>query len=177
PNQIPGPGAPALLSSAQSISMNPTFPSEDAFLKSPCAQLIVSGGRVAAANRAAGNLLIGSADLSSLDDMPLEGQFSNAEKALSLVNGSALLMLCSPREKGPVACSVTVTRLNETCSLWGLEPVWSDQIREEDPFPLEAAIEVASEGIICVTRSRLNLDGSLDYVVRAVNAGAAPFLD
>lgn len=159
--------------------MNSSPPFEDAFLKSPQAQLVVSGGRIASANRAAGKLLIGSSDLQALSDMPLEAHFEETEKATSLTNGSVMLMLCAARERGPVACNVVVTRLNELSSLWVLEPVWADQFREETELDLEGALDASSEGVICLTKADPAADAATeaDYIVRYYNRGAEPFFE
>ena len=156
--------------------MTPTHPFEDAFIKSPVAQIIVSGGRVRKANRAAGNLLLGTSDLLALEDLPLEAQFMEVEKALSFSNGFALLKLCSPREKGPVACNVVVTRLNELSALWQLEPVWLDQLDTDRGPSLEGVLETISECVICVSRSISQGRKAEDYVVTLVNRDAKPFL-
>lgn len=157
--------------------MNPAHPFEDAFIKSPKAQLIVSGGRIAVANRSASNLLIGSSDLSALADMPLEAHFLDTEAAAEINNGRCLLMLCAPREKGPIACNATIVRVNETCSLWELEPIWADQIEGRSEVSLERALHYASEGLICVSRRATRDEGQEDYVVRFANRCAESFFE
>ncbi len=157
--------------------MNPAHPFEDAFIKSPKAQLIVSGGRIAAANRAASNLLIGSSDLSALSDMPLEAHFLDTELSVEINNGRCLLMLCGPREKGPIACNATIVRVNETCSLWELEPVWADQMDGRSELSLENALNYASEGLVCVSRRSARDEGKEDYVVRFANRCAESFFE
>ncbi|MDQ8203437.1 ATP-binding protein [Pelagicoccus sp. SDUM812003] len=157
--------------------MNPTVLFENAFAKSPQAQLIVTAGKVFAANRAAGNLLLGNPDISSLVDSPVETYFLESEKALSIDSGSCLLPLCSSAEMTPVACNVVVTRLSAISSLWALEPMWEDQLRPNcGESTLLNALDTTSEAVICIGGSRASRT-QRSHVVKYLNKGAEAYFD
>ncbi len=148
---------------------------EDAFHKSAKAQLIVIGGRIDAANRAAGCLLIASADHSALVDSPLEAHFSDLEKIPDMSKGSVVLRLVNSGEKAPVACNVVFNRLSEACSLWELEPVWAEQLDESDSLAwMRHALDSATEGVVCLQRVS-NVERGFDFVVRFANQTSRSF--
>ncbi len=149
---------------------------QDAFSKSPKAQIIVSGYKISVANNAACRLLAASCDASALEDAPVDAVFLDAEKCLDLENGSGLLTLRSPEESGPIACNAVVTSIGGTNRLWNLEPIWHDQIESHGSVhSLERALHATSDSVICV--SGRNSEGSdRDYVVRFANRAAETFL-
>lgn len=148
---------------------------QDAFAKSPKAQIIVSGYKISVSNHAASNLLAGSPDTSALEDAPVDAVFENAEKCLDLENGTGVLALRSPEESGPIMCNVVVTKVNETSRLWNLEPIWREEIESNGSvMSLERALHATSDAVICV--SGRNSEGSnRDYVVRFANHAAESF--
>lgn len=151
---------------------------KNAFLKSPKAMLFVSGDTIVAANRAAGNLLQGKANLAELKDSPLETHFDRSEKCIGLEGGADLLMLHSPREKGPIACDVVVTRLDESTCLWELEPVWMDQLESsESSVCLEKALDATTDAVIYVSQGKNGVvNEGRGPVVRFANRAAVTYL-
>lgn len=154
--------------------MSPIF--KDAFLKSPKAQLVVSGYKISVANNAASSLLTGSPDPSSLEDAPVDAVFDKAEKCSDLASGTAVLALRSPQESGPILCNVVVTQIDERTRLWSLDPIWLDQIESHGSTPLlESALHATSDAVICV--SGKNTEGTdRSFVVRFANHAAKVYL-
>ncbi len=159
--------------------MHPTSSYEEAFQKSPTAQLVVSGGKIAFGNRAASQILIQSTDSQSISDTPLEAFFSETEKATSINNGSIVLRLSSPLEIGPKACDVTVVRMGEDKSLWQIHPANVDELEseEEADFQWYAAIDALPDGIVFVSHRSLRLGAPKDYVILKANLPACSILN
>ncbi len=148
----------------------------DAFAKSPQAQVVVAGYKIAVANKAASNLLAGSPDTSALEEAPVDAVFENAEKCLDLERGSGMLTLRSPRGDGPTFCNVVVTKIDELSRLWVLEPIWKDQIESHgSALSLERALHATADAVICV--SGRNAEGTgRDFVIRFANRAAEMLL-
>ncbi|EDY84334.1 PAS fold family [Verrucomicrobiia bacterium DG1235] len=148
---------------------------EDAFFKSPKAQLIVSGVKISSANRAAGSLLLGNPDCQSLVNAPLQEYFDHADKKFGKKNGSSLLFLSSPSENGPIACNILETLIDEATSLWCLEPVWLDQIESNgSATSLESALHATSDAVLCLS-GRNSDDAGRDFVIRFANKATETF--
>ncbi len=158
--------------------MHPTSSYEEAFNKTPTAQLLVAGGRVTLANRAASQLLVQSADPSSLSDTPLEAYFSNLEKLADLTNGSYRLDLSSPLEIGPKACDVSIVRLVGEESLWQIFPAAVEELDlNPDTSPSWFGIlEALPDGIVSVSMGSVRAGAQKDYVVVQANRPACAIL-
>ncbi|MBK1876947.1 response regulator [Pelagicoccus mobilis] len=156
--------------------MNPSHLFEDAFFKSPKPQLIVAGDEISCGNRSASNLLLGSPDWKSLAGAPLGTYFCDPEKGTLLENGTALLSLRSTSENKPTACNVVATKIDESTSLWSLEPVWLEDFESNSSaLSLERALNATSDAVICVS-GKNSCGTDRNYVIRFANRAAEHYL-
>jgi len=171
--QVDAPGATRLCFCAAHMSVQHF---KTAFLNSPKAKLIVAGGVIRSANRAAVNLLLGKSSSAVLDDSPLEMHFANSDRLLYADSASDLLMLQAPSEKGPIACDVAVTEVEDGLSFWELEALWADQLESRSrSLCMEKALGSSSDAVIYASKAEDEPD-SAPLVVRFANQAATHYL-
>ena len=151
---------------------HPNDPFENAFLKSPHAQIVASRGRVRVANRSASQLLVQSPDAASISDKPLEAYFDDFSNAIEPGIEPVYLTLSSPCEKGPISCQARITRLSEDDNLWQIEPVIDDSNDSISETTLSEALDRSPDGIVLLDRKS---DDS-DYRVQFANRAACDIL-
>ncbi|MBT5815817.1 MAG: response regulator [Opitutales bacterium] len=152
--------------------MPPTDPFENAFLKSPFAQIVASRGRIRVANRAASKLLVQSSDAASIADTPLEAYFENLSKTIKPSRESIELALSSPSEKGPVVLRASITRLSDIDNLWLIEPVVEETNDLISETTLSEALDRSTDGIVILNKK---FDGT-DFQVQFANRAAYEIL-
>ena len=147
--------------------MPPTDPFENAFLKSPFAQIVASRGRIRVANRAASKLLVQSSDAASIADTPLEAYFENLSKTIKPSRESIELALSSPSEKGPVVLRASITRLSDIDNLWLIEPVVEETNDLISETTLSEALDRSTDGIVILNKKSDGTDFQVQFANRA----------
>ncbi|MEM9158276.1 MAG: ATP-binding protein, partial [Verrucomicrobiota bacterium] len=155
--------------------MLPTSSFEEAFAKSPLAQVLITSGRISAANRAACEMLLRSAEVKSVVDAPLEAFFANTDMALGESASISLLDFETPFETGPRTCEVTSTPLGDSRHLLQLRSICRADATDGNGM-LAGALDALAEGVIFVRFVSKPGGSRSDFVVQTANRAAKKLL-